>query len=47
VMSPDEHESRKETIYITSRRSLIADIRKGLKIVKKSYTVEELLKETG
>ena len=45
MISPDEFESWKETIYIQSDRDLMAEIKKGLTALKKKgklYTLEEL-----
>jgi len=49
LVSPDEFESWKETVYIKSSQSLMADIQKGLKDIKKAktYTLDELLEEIG
>jgi len=49
LVSPDEFESWKETIYIKSSQSLMADIKKGLKDIRKAknYTLEELIEEIG
>jgi len=49
LVSPDEFESWKETVYIKSSQSLMADIQKGLKNIKKAktYTLDELLEEIG
>jgi len=49
LVSPDEFESWKETLHIKWSPSLMADIGKGLKGIKKAktYTIEELLREIG
>ncbi|MBI4691580.1 MAG: type II toxin-antitoxin system Phd/YefM family antitoxin [Nitrospirae bacterium] len=49
IVSLDEFEGWKETLLIKSSRDLMADIKKGLKGIKKakSYTLDELLKEIG
>lgn len=49
LVSPDEFESWKETVYIKSSQSLMADIQKGLKDIKKAktYTLDALLEEIG
>ncbi|MBI5076628.1 MAG: type II toxin-antitoxin system Phd/YefM family antitoxin [Nitrospirae bacterium] len=49
LVSPDEFESWKETVYIKSSQSLMADIQKGLKDIRKAktYTLDELLEEIG
>ena len=48
LMSPDEYEALKETQAIRSDRELVAEIRRGLQMLKrggKIYTLEELLPE--
>ncbi len=49
IVSMDEFESWKETLLIKSSPSLMADIKRGLKGIKKakSYTLDELLKAIG
>ena len=49
LVSPDEFESWKETVYIKSSQSLMTDIQKGLKDIRKAktYTLDELLEEIG
>jgi antitoxin YefM len=48
LISPDEFESLKETIAVRSDASLMEEIRKGLKDLKKKktslYTLEELFR---
>lgn len=48
LVSPDEFESWKETIAVRSDSSLMREIKKGLKSLKKKkarlYTLEELFK---
>lgn len=46
LVSPDEYESWKETRAIQSDRELVAEIRRGLRELKKGakiYTLEELI----
>jgi antitoxin YefM len=48
LVSPDEYEGWKETQAIRSDRELVAEIRRGLRLLKrgsKIYTLEELLPE--
>jgi antitoxin YefM len=48
LVSPDEYEGWKETQAIRSDRELVAEIRRGLRRLKrgaKIYTLEELLPE--
>ena len=48
LVSPDEYEGWKETQAIRSDRELVAEIRRGLRTLKrgaKIYTLEELLPE--
>ncbi|MBI5042922.1 MAG: type II toxin-antitoxin system Phd/YefM family antitoxin [Nitrospirae bacterium] len=49
LISPDEFESLKETIFVRSDSSLINEIKKGLKALKsrktRLYTLEELFSE--
>jgi antitoxin YefM len=47
LVSPDEFESWKETVYVKSSQSLMADIQKGLKDIRKAktYTLDKLLEE--
>ena len=48
LISPEQHESQQETAVIRSDPELMAEIRKGLKQLKKTrriYTLEELLEE--
>ena len=48
LVSPDEYEGLKETQAIRSDRELVAEIRRGLQMLKsggKIYTLEELLPE--
>lgn len=49
IVSMDEFEGWKETLSIKSSPGLMADIKKGLRGIKKakSYTLDELLKEIG
>ena len=49
LMSFDEFESWKETMYIKSSQSLMVDIGRGLKKVRKAkaYTLNELLDAIG
>jgi len=49
IVSMDEFESWKETLSIKGSASLMADIKKGLRGIRKakSYTLDELLKEIG
>ncbi len=49
LVSPDEFESWKETAHIRASKDLMADIKKGLKDIRKSksYSLEELLREIG
>ena len=46
LISPDEYDSLKETIVIRSDKSLMSEIKKGLKALKdkkaKLYTLDEL-----
>ncbi len=47
LVSPDEYESWKETRAIQSDRELMAEIRRGLRELKKGgkiYTLEELIR---
>ncbi len=48
LISPDEFESMKETIAVTSDKELMGEIKKGLKSLKgkkaRLYTLEELFK---
>jgi prevent-host-death family protein len=48
LVSPDEYEGWKETEAVRSEPELIAEIRRGLRTLKRSgriYTLEELLPE--
>jgi len=48
LVRPDEYEEWKETQAIRSDRELVAEIRRGLRMLKrgsKIYTLEELLPE--
>lgn len=49
IISIDEFESWKETLAIKASPGLMAEIKKGLRGIKKakSYTLDELLKEIG
>lgn len=49
IVSMDEFEGWKETLAIKSSPALMAEIKKGLKGIKKakSYTLDELLKAIG
>jgi len=49
IVSMDEFESWKETLSIKASPALMAEIKKGLKGIKKakSYTLDNLLKEIG
>jgi prevent-host-death family protein len=48
LVSPDDYEAWKETRAIQSDRELMAEIRRGLRALRKSgriYTLEELLRD--
>lgn len=48
LVSPDEYESWKETVAITSQREFMNEIRKGLRDLKRTrklYTLEELFRD--